>query len=231
MKVNSRGDTMISVLVGIVLLSVVIGASVQGSAGMQLISANMRQLLQGGMVSLDVTELLKARTQTIAASAESSSVKLAQVNSFVSALRTRLPLLANDRSGVGGYNIHVSQAQLVQGDLAEITLDVNWNSTTGQRDAIDRQVLKLSLAAVNNGGNNAGSNVTILGWSDLTDINSGTAHAPDYSQVPDDAPPTQPVQPESPTEVAAMPTPSNSLQQILQYWVNYLNGLSSNGSP
>lgn len=47
MKTRLRGDTMISVLIGMILLSVVIVASVQGSAGMQLISANMRQLLQG----------------------------------------------------------------------------------------------------------------------------------------------------------------------------------------
>ena len=58
-------------------------ASVQGSAGMQLISANMRQILQGGMVSLDVAELMKARAQTIAASDDSSSAKLAQLNGFL----------------------------------------------------------------------------------------------------------------------------------------------------
>lgn len=239
MKTRLRGDTMISVLIGMILLSVVIVASVQGSAGMQLISANMRQLLQGGMVSLDVAELLKARAQTIAASDDDSSAKLAQINGFVAALTPKLPLLADDGSGTSGYTIDVSQAQLVDSDFAQLTLDVSWSSITGQQDAAEKQTLKFALAAVNSGESSSNSTVNMLGWSDLSDINSNTAHAPDYSQGY--VPSTQPLQAAPPAEVAVvpppaapvvpLPAPSGSPQQILQYWTNYMNSQTPGVMP
>lgn len=182
MKSRVRGDTLISVLIGVALLSVVIVASVQGSAGMQLISANMRQLLQGGMVSLDVAEILKARAQTIAASDDSSSTKLAQLNGFVNALTPKLQLLGSDSSDTSGYDIDVSSAQLVDSDFAQLTLNVSWNSTTGQINSAEGQTLKLPLAAVNSGGANTGSRVSMLGWSDLSEVDAGSVYAPDYSQ-------------------------------------------------
>lgn len=235
MKTSQRGDTMISVLIGVILLSVVIVASVQGSAGIQLISANMRQLLQGGMVSLDVAELLKARAQTIAASDDDSSAKLAQVNGFVNALTPKLNLLANDGSGTSGYSIHVSQAQLVDTDFAQLTLDVSWNSMTGQQDAAEKQTLKFPLAAINSGESTSNSRVSMLGWSDLSDINSNTTHAPNYSQGY--VPSTQPVQAAPPAQAEVrpppvqlptapatpIPTPSGSPQQVMQQWMNYIN--------
>ena len=181
MKSRERGDTLISVLIGVALLSVVIVASVQGSAGMQLISANMRQLLQGGMVSLDVAEILKARAQTIAASDDSSSTKLAQLNGFVNALTPKLQLLGSDSSDTSGYYIDVSSAQLVDSDFAQLTLNVSWNSTTGQINSAEGQTLKLPLAAVNSGGANTGSRVSMLGWSDLSEVDAGSVYAPDYS--------------------------------------------------
>lgn len=181
MKSGARGDTLISVLIGVALLSVVIVASVQGSAGMQLISANMRQILQGGMVSLDVAEILKARAQTIAASNDSSSTKLAQLNGFVNALTPKLQLLGSDSSESSSYDIDVSSAQLVDSDFAQLTLNVSWNSTTGQMNSAEGQTLKLPLAAVNSGGANTGSRVSMLGWSDLSEVGAGTVYAPDYS--------------------------------------------------
>lgn len=181
MKSRVRGDTLISVLIGVALLSVVIVASVQGSAGMQLISANMRQLLQGGMVSLDVAEILKARAQTIAASDDSSSTKLTQLNGFVNALTPKLQLLGSDSSDTSGYDIDVSSAQLVDSDFAQLTLNVSWNSTTGQINSAEGQTLKLPLAAVNSGGANMGSRVSMLGWSDLSEVDAGSVYAPDYS--------------------------------------------------
>lgn len=182
MKTRLRGDTLISVLIGVALLSVVIVASVQGSAGMQLVSANMRQILQGGMVSLDVAEILKARAQTIAASNDSSSAKLAQLNGFVNALTPKLQLLGSDSSDTSGYDIDVSSANLVDSDYAQLTLNVSWNSTTGQVNSAEGQTLKLPLAAVNSGSANTGSRVSMLGWSDLSDVSAGSGYAPDYSQ-------------------------------------------------
>ena len=182
MKSRQCGDTLVSALIGVALLSVVIVASVQGSAGMQLISANMRQILQGGMVSLDVAELMKARAQSIAASSDSSSAKLAQLNGFVSALRPKLQLLGSDSTDTSGYDIEISTAQLVDTDFAQVTLGVSWNSTTGQMNSGEGQAVRLPLVAVNSGGANASATVNMLGWSDLSSVDSGTVHAPDYSQ-------------------------------------------------
>lgn len=181
MKCGQGGDTLVSVLIGVALLSVVIVASVQGSAGMQLISANMRQILQGGMVSLDVAEVMKARAQTIAASDDSSSAKLAQLNGFLNALRPRLQLLGSDSTDTSGYDIEISAAQLVDADFAQITLGVSWNSTTGQMNSGEGQTVRLPLVAVNSGGASTTANVNMLGWSDLSSVDSGTVHAPDYS--------------------------------------------------
>jgi len=180
MKSRSRGDTLVSVLVGVALLSVVIVASVQGSAGMQLISANMRQILQGGMVSLDVAEVLKARAQAIAASNDSSSAKLGQLNGFVNALRPKLALLGSDNSDASVFEISVSAAQLVDSDFAQLTLGVSWNSTTGQMSSGEGQTIRLPLVAVNSGGAAVASTVEMLGWSDLSSVDAATQYAPDY---------------------------------------------------